>query len=89
MLALIFAIGFTLPLRILLRIAGRVFDIAHSLLRFAFQLLRGSLNLSIGIARPFSNLAFCAARGIVYCAFYYVFIHDLFPPPWIFRVGHL
>jgi hypothetical protein len=57
-------------------IAGRVLHVAHNLLRFAFDLLRGSFHLSVGVAGPLANLAFRTSCRIVDCAFYTILIHD-------------
>jgi hypothetical protein len=57
-------------------IAGHVFHVAHNLLRFALELLRGTFNLSVGISRPLADLTFRTSCRIVDCAFYLILIHD-------------
>jgi len=57
-------------------VAGRVFHVAHDLLCFAFDLLRGAFHLGVGITRPLADLAFRTSCRIVDRAFYLILIHD-------------
>jgi hypothetical protein len=57
-------------------VPGCVLHVADDLLRFAFDLLRGSFHLSIRVTGPLANLAFRSSCCIVDCAFYPIFIHD-------------
>jgi hypothetical protein len=75
--ALIFAIPLTLTIEVGFRIAGRVFDVAHNLLRFAFHLLHCAFRLSVSVTRPLTHLALRATCCVVDCAFYLVLIHNL------------
>jgi hypothetical protein len=90
-LALAFALALTLLLHVGIRfgfaievgtikvgsgITSRVLDLAHDLLRFALDLLRGAFHLKVSVIGPLANLAFCPSCSIVDCTFYAVLIHD-------------
>jgi hypothetical protein len=56
-------------------VPGRILHIAPGLFRFPLDLLRGTLNLRVGVARPFAYLALDAPGRIVNRAFHSVLVH--------------
>jgi hypothetical protein len=63
------------PMDFGLGIPGSVLNFAPGLLGFSFDLLRGTFDLGIGVACPFSYLTPGASGRVINSAFYLVLIH--------------
>src|SRR6185369_3070824 len=73
--AISIVVDIAIPRCIACRTANSVFDVAHSLFRFAFHLLGSTVDLRTGVARPFANLALGSSSRVINRALDLITIH--------------